>query len=320
MNIFIEAAKNNLKFFLEKPLFLDQRDENGNSLLHYAVRGSAKEVVYYLLDNHINPNLVNNRGETALFDAVKKGSLEIIIKMIKHYVNLNIENKFGERPLDLAILSGKLNIIVLLIENGADIFSLNKKGESVLFYAVRSGSVEVLEYVLSLSPKLLKTDFKNNTLLHKACEVGSVKITEYLLKLKENPHLKNHLLETPIFLAVRFNHTNILELMIKGGSYLDLFNKYNQDLLALARLSENSIMEEKLLFYLGSKTNYQNSKKNPLRHGVVKKDYEGLKNLVYQGIKDIKDEYQLKAYDYARIFGDKKALAILRKSNKKHGN
>ena len=42
------------------------KDDEGNSLLHYAIRGGADDVSLYLLKNHINTNIVNSRKETAL--------------------------------------------------------------------------------------------------------------------------------------------------------------------------------------------------------------------------------------------------------------
>ena len=74
MEAFIEASNNNLEYFLNEAFFLDMKDDEGNSLLHYAIRGGADDVSLYLLKNHINTNIVNSRKETALFEAIRKGN------------------------------------------------------------------------------------------------------------------------------------------------------------------------------------------------------------------------------------------------------
>ena len=55
-------------------------------------------MAYYLIENHINPNIVSQKGETALFEAIRKGKLNLVVKLIKHYANLNIQNKRGKPP------------------------------------------------------------------------------------------------------------------------------------------------------------------------------------------------------------------------------
>ena len=311
MDVFIKARDNDLDFFCKNPIFLDVQDEQGQSLLHYAIRGNASDVVFYLLDNKINPNIKSNRGETPIYEAIRKGKLDIVIGLIKHFAHVNLENVLGETPLHLACQKGSIQLISLLIENGADIYALNQKGESIIFYALKSHNVLAYDYVRMLSPEIKLRDYKDNTLLHLASILGSSIMVEHLFQLKENPHLKNHLKETPIFEAVKKGNTHLLTLFVQYGSYTDLKNKYGETLEDIALRNEAHEILDFLTRHQESSLFVKNIEKNPLRHAVVKTDYDRVRYLKYAGIDDIKDEFLLYAYDYARRDQNREMLLLL---------
>ncbi len=300
MEAFIRARDNDINYFLKSPIYLDIQDDQGQTLLHYAIRGSADEMIVYLLSNHINVNLKNKRGETPLFEAINKGKMDYIIKIIERFADINIENIHNETALHLAIKKGNLDIVKLLIENGADIFKVNKRGQSLLFYSIESGNVELFEYVKTLSPMLIKKDELDNTLLHWACRFGTKKMVKHLLKHNENPHIKNNLLETPLFESVKKGDLETLELLIEYGGYIDVLNKYNQSLLELSKIYDNVDITNYLTYHKSSLLYKRNIEKNPLRHAVVTKDLDKVNYLIYMGTKAIKDKYNMLPLDYAK--------------------
>ncbi|MGI6359768.1 MAG: ankyrin repeat domain-containing protein [Acholeplasmatales bacterium] len=311
MDVFIKARDNDLDFFYKNPIFLDMQDEIGQSLLHYAIRGNASDVFFYLLDNNINPNLKNLRGETPIFEAIRKGKIDFVASLIKSYAEVNVKNTLGEAPLHLACQKGSIKLISLLIENKADIFALNNKGESIIFYALKSHKIEAYDYVRLLSPEIKLRDYKDNTLLHVASTMGSLIMVEHLFKLKENPHLKNNLKETPIFEAVKKGNTHLLNIFVTYGSYVDLKNKYGETLMDIAIRNDFEEVVDFLTSHQESSLYVKNIEKNPLRHAVVKTDFDKVRYLKYLGTSDIKDEYLLYAYDYARRDQNKEILLLL---------
>lgn len=311
VDAFIQARDNNLDFFYNNPIILDIQDEVGQSLLHYAIRGNATEVVFYLLENHINTNLKNSRGETALFEAIRKGKLDIVMALIKHFTDVNITNFRGESPLMLASQKGNIEIISVLLENGANPKVRNQKGESILFYALRSHLRHVYDYVRMLSPDLRKTDFKDNSLLHSSAEMGSVLMVQHLLSLDENPHHKNNLKETPIFAAARRGDTYMLQILVSSGAYIDVKNKYGKTIFDIAHENEDYNVIDFIESHQQSSLYNKNIEKYPLRHAVVKADNDLLRSLIYAGLQDKKDEYNLHAYDYAKRQKEKEILITL---------
>jgi len=51
---------------------------NGHPVLNYATLLGNTELVRYLLDNRVNPYLVNKKGRTALHEAVRLGHIDIV--------------------------------------------------------------------------------------------------------------------------------------------------------------------------------------------------------------------------------------------------
>ena len=82
---FMKALTNDVFYFFNNPVNLNQQDERGQSLLHYAVRTSSVQVISYLLDNDIDVNLVDSNGESALFDCAKKGKMTIAKQLYEEY-------------------------------------------------------------------------------------------------------------------------------------------------------------------------------------------------------------------------------------------
>ncbi|MFA6988373.1 MAG: hypothetical protein WC185_04980, partial [Acholeplasmataceae bacterium] len=133
----------------------------------------------------------------------------------------------------------------------------------------------------------------------------------HLLELSENPHFKNNFKETPIFEAIKKNNKDLIILFVKYGSYLDTKNKYGQTLLDISGLNSDNEISQLLEDYLSSSFVKNNIEKNPLRYGVIKADLDYVRNILYKGIADKKDEYLLYAYDYAKRNKDKDIISLL---------
>src|SRR3989339_646003 len=119
MSIFLKAAENDLEYIKLHYTQIEMVDEKKKSLLHYAVLGSAMDVIRYLLDSDINVNMSDVHGETPIFDCARKGKLEIAKLLITKFASVNIENRQGELPIHLASHKGDLDMIKLFIESGS---------------------------------------------------------------------------------------------------------------------------------------------------------------------------------------------------------
>ena len=126
-------------------------DDKKKSLLHYAVLGSAMDVIHFLLDQDINVNMTDQHGETPLFDCARKGKLEIAKLLLTKFASVNIENRQGELPIHLAAHKGDMDMIKLLIESGSYLNKKTVEDKLPVHYAIAGGRLDVIPFLLNES-------------------------------------------------------------------------------------------------------------------------------------------------------------------------
>ena len=127
---------------------------------------------------------------------------------------------------------------------------LTERGGSILHVAAKSGKVDlhIMEKVLDSKPSLLyKTNQKDNTALHIAASLGHIEMTRFLIARAKVKHdqdiegnrellrMENHEKNTALQEAIRNDHCEIVELLIREDPELTLFtNKAGESPLFLA--------------------------------------------------------------------------------------
>jgi len=90
-------------------------DDKKNSLLHYASRTTNDLMIYFLISEGLNPNLLNYKRETALFNAVKYGRLEIVNILLNNDAFIEIKNNHNENVIESALIYNKFQIQTILV-------------------------------------------------------------------------------------------------------------------------------------------------------------------------------------------------------------
>ncbi|GFT53897.1 tankyrase [Nephila pilipes] len=113
---------------------INTKDEDGYSLLHWAVYKSCMPIVTLLLDNRADVRCVSNLGYTVLHIASSVGSKKVTEVLLQHMVNNNIKELIdaktailGNTALHIAAANGHLEIIRCLLKNGATFNIQNNK-------------------------------------------------------------------------------------------------------------------------------------------------------------------------------------------------
>ena len=104
--------KKDFKECLRKDINLDLADDNGYTLLHFAVINEQLAMVIILLMSGANPNIADNQGNTPLHLAISYGLNQIIFILSKHGAKTNLINKNYETPLSLANTIGRGNLFL----------------------------------------------------------------------------------------------------------------------------------------------------------------------------------------------------------------
>ncbi|MCD4826409.1 MAG: ankyrin repeat domain-containing protein [Acholeplasmataceae bacterium] len=303
MNVFIKATQNDLEFVKLNMTHLEMVDEKKKSLLHYAVTGSAIDVIQYLISLDINVNMVDQHGETPIFDCARKGKLQIAKLLISKFANINIVNRVGECPIHLAAFKGDLDMIKLFIESGAYLNKTTNEDKFPVHYAIGGGKHEVVDYLLKQSKQnyYLK-DTYGDTLLHHATKTNNVVMIDMLLNQNLNPNALNDQFETPIFNAVRFGSVETIRLLLASDAYLDIKNRRYESPVDTALIYDKKEILDYLSEYMMSPKYERLKEKQALSIAVLNRDHMYLRKLIEQRVPMKKDRLNKTALDYAKEY------------------
>lgn len=313
--VFIRASLNDLDFVKVNMTHLDMVDEKKKSLLHYAVTGSAMDVIKYLLDLNISTNLVDQYGETPLFDCVRKGKLNIAKLLISHYAQVNIENRHLETPIFFAAHKGDLDMIKLLIESGAFLNRETQDGRLPVHYAITGGQTQVIDYVLKVSKQsYYMKDSSGQTLLHYAAKTSNLLMIKKFLDVGLDANALNDVFETPLFNAVRFGTIETIKALLSYDAFIDIKNRRYETPLDLALIFSKDDIYAYLKTYQLTPQYEKLIKQQQLTLAVLNRDHIYLRKLLEREVPIKKDRYQKTALDYAKMYRLNLCVNILRES------
>lgn len=123
-NHLIEALSHNNTYFTKLWVFLgadvNYHDQDGNTLLHFAVLENNYPMVLSLIEHGANLNSVNKQHNTALHLAISDNNYPIALLLIHNGADKSLINQYNYTPLHLAALNNNYDIASLLIERGVD--------------------------------------------------------------------------------------------------------------------------------------------------------------------------------------------------------
>lgn len=143
---------------------VDNRDQFGNTLLHYACLYGEAEVVKRLIELNCETSAENSEGMQPLHTAVIGDSIECFLLVLNHLGKKTMVDNF----IVSQIPATKQNCLHL----------------SVIF-----GSNSVFNYCLDVLENLDLQDVKGRTAMMYAVEKGNIEFVRRLLKSNADPHL-----------------------------------------------------------------------------------------------------------------------------------
>ena len=114
---------------------VNDRDEDGCTLLIKAVIEGDSDRVEELIETGADINLGDDSGNTPLSSAAEYGQIEILRKLIQEGANIEKANNCGSTPLISAVMAGRSNSVTTLINWGASVHAKNNDNETVLSLA-----------------------------------------------------------------------------------------------------------------------------------------------------------------------------------------
>ena len=138
------------------------------SSLDKAVQYNNINEVRRHLNEGSNVNQRDENGQTPLHYAAQRGATEVAQTLIDRGASLNVKDKDGRTPLHLAAEIVYTPMIDLLIAKGANIHSQDKDGRVALHYTVLGSGNEATLFLLSKGAAVDARDKRNWTPLYLA--------------------------------------------------------------------------------------------------------------------------------------------------------
>ena len=124
------------KIISENPDRINEKDKDGNSFLHLAVRAGNADTVEFLVSKGADVNIKDIYGQTPLQIAPHSGNAEVVIQLVSKGAEINIKNSIGRTPLHDAVYLAQFQMVKYLISQGAEINPIDIRSKTPLHDAV----------------------------------------------------------------------------------------------------------------------------------------------------------------------------------------
>jgi len=158
---------------------LKERDNNGNSVLHYAADFGAYGLLELILEMNSDDkkrfeiDMKNNKGETALHIAARRDCSLIIKLLIQNGATVDSINKMGHTPLYEALFSNSIDAFNTLLTLKANIYQTDSSGVSVYEHLMLKNQQRVNFSSPPKSNQTLKDIYNDLEYLNKMARVQS---------------------------------------------------------------------------------------------------------------------------------------------------
>lgn len=182
---------------------LDRKDEDGRTLLHWAVSGGHLNLVKYLLDQGALVDIPDETGWTPLLISVSTGNWDIFEHLLNQPgININVQTEDLMGCLHYAVSKNRREISKRLLEAGVDPDLRDKRGATPLHRACSLGHLDLINLLVTdYHAKIDVSDQFGNTPLHLAAEGNHGLAVRRLLELGADKERRNKDKEFPMDLT-----------------------------------------------------------------------------------------------------------------------
>ena len=218
------------------------QDGEGRTALHLAARNGHQEIVSLLMKRSPDPPELaarDNNGRTALHLASQHGHNGIAKTLADAWKKgIDAKDNDGCTPLRLASQAGHSKIVDILLVRSAKVDETATDTHTALYSAVIRGYKTITERILHHADR--DTRFVDiESVLREAAKRGFLEVCRLCIANMSGGRLDapDENGRTALHYAASSGHEDIVELLVKGGSDVDLEDAENRTPLALAALA-----------------------------------------------------------------------------------
>ncbi|KAM9715992.1 caskin-2 isoform 1-T2 [Menidia menidia] len=242
--------------------------KNGDLLLAHKLLSKVKCNKTKLLGSNkrLNINYQDSDGLSPLHHAALTGTTELLSLLLEAQATVDIKDINGMRPLHYAAWQGKADSVLLLLRAGASVNSTSYDGQIPLHLSAQYGHYEVSEMLLQHQSNPCLKNKAKKTPLDLACEFGRLKVAQLLLSSNMVTALLEGEVEnasqsststTPLHLAARNGHKDVIKLLLKAGIDINRATKAGTSLHEAALYGKTEVV--RLLLDEGINVNMRNT-------------------------------------------------------------
>ncbi|XP_071086322.1 ankyrin-3-like, partial [Haliotis cracherodii] len=248
-------------------LDINSSSKNGETPVMMAARAGYVELVDFLVKKGADMSLVNSGGDNILHQACRGGDIETVKTVLaQDKLDINSRSKNGETPVMMAARAGYVELVDLLVKKGGDMSLVNNSGDNILHQACRGGDEgtvkrvlaqdkvdinsrdkrgwtpvvvaalarhgELVDFLVKKGADMSSVNNSGDNILHQACSGGDVEIVKRILALeKVDINSRDQNGETPVMMAARDGHVQLVEVLVKKGADMSLVNNGGDNIL-----------------------------------------------------------------------------------------
>ena len=153
--------------------------------------------------------------DISIHEAANEGNIEAVKQHLAAGTDVNVNTNLGRTPLHCAANGGHKEIIELLIAEGADVNAKVEGAGTPLHYAARWGHKEIGKLLIAAGADVNAKNKYGSTPLHSA---DTKEIAELIIAAGADVNAKDKNGRTPLDLSIKFDETDIADLLRKHGA------------------------------------------------------------------------------------------------------
>ncbi|MFW5751782.1 MAG: ankyrin repeat domain-containing protein [bacterium] len=187
------------------------------SELRHAIEKDNPDQLQLLLDMGHDVNERNEDGNSLLHIAGRVNVFKCTPLLVKKELNIRERNISRKTPVDIAVIHNSVEFINSLIEK--EIIDSNFiQDNKLLMLTTENNSVNILKEFLKLGADPHEKNWHGRTPLFIATENDAFDVAEILIQNGANVNSKDKEQETPLFPAVKENAIKTTRLLIENGA------------------------------------------------------------------------------------------------------
>jgi ankyrin repeat protein len=192
-------------------------DDNGTTPLITAIYHERIDIVRQLLDAGADVEQKTNDKTSVFHILAEKYNIEIANMLFSRSKNIDQAKDGGFTPLTVALSEYHNDLAFRFIEAGADLKKALDPAPHIIPEFVINNNREMLEYFWDQGVIDPYAVYQNNNLFHYAAWYNNIEFVRDMVSRGLWDYSTNHAGETPLEIAQRMGHTEIVKLVKEAG-------------------------------------------------------------------------------------------------------